>query len=192
VTVIPLTSAVGLLLIFITLHPWLRKNIKQLDWSRIGGVHHETVQEPILLRQPVPYKRMAIALDFSGRDEKLLAESLRFIDKAQTQVTLLHVVESPVARTLGAEGEDLETLTDRQHIEKLTEMMQKAGIKTDWQLGTGDPVSALSAMINELNIEMVVVGSHGHTGVSDLIHGTVISNLRHHIKASVIIIPLSI
>jgi manganese transport protein len=47
-------------------------------------------------------------------------------------------------------------------------------------------------MINELNIEMVVVGSHGHTGVSDLIHGTVISNLRHHIKASVIIIPLSI
>jgi len=191
VTVIPLTSAVGLLLIFITLHPWLRKNIKQLDWPRIGGVHHETTQEPMLLRQPVPYKRMAVALDFSGRDEKLLAESLRFIDKTQTQVTLLHVVESPVARTLGAEGEDLETLTDRQHIEKLAEMMKKTGITTDWRLGTGDPVSALSAMINELNIEMVVVGSHGHTGVSDLIHGTVISNLRHHIKASVMIIPLT-
>jgi hypothetical protein len=38
---------------------------------------------------------------------------------------------------------------------------------------------------------MVVVGSHGHSGVSDLIHGTVISDLRHHIQASVVIIPMS-
>jgi manganese transport protein len=190
VTVIPLLGALGLLLLFVTLHPWLRKKIKQLDWSRIGGVHHETVKEPTLLSQPVPYKKMAVALDFSGRDEKLLTESLRFIDKTQTQVVLLHVVESPVARTLGAEGEDLETLTDRQHIERLAKMMKSAGITADWRLGTGDPVSELSTMINEMNVEMVIVGSHGHTGVSDLIHGTVISNLRHHIKASMMIIPI--
>jgi len=190
VTVVPFTIALGLLLLFITLHPWLRKNIKQLDWSRIGGVHHETIQEPTILKQPVPYKRMAIALDFSGRDEKLLTESLRFINKAHTQVVLLHVVESPVARTLGAEGEDMETLTDRQHIEKLAEIMKKAGIKTEWRLASGDPVSGLAKMINELQSEIVIVGSHGHSGVSDLIHGTVISNLRHHIKASVMIIPM--
>jgi len=190
VTVVPFTMALGLLLIFITLHPWLRKHIKQLDWSRIGGVHHEAIKEPTSLSQPMPYKQMAVALDFSGSDEKLLAESLRFIDKTQTQVVLLHVVESPVARTLGAEGEDLETMTDRQHIEKLTETMKKTGIRTEWRLGTGDPVSELSKMINELDVELVIVGSHGHSGVSDLIHGTVISNLRHHIKASVMIIPI--
>ena len=45
-------------------------------------------------------------------------------------------------------------------------------------------------MINTINADIVVLGSHGHTGVSDLIHGTVISNLRHHVKASVMIIPL--
>ena len=38
--------------------------------------------------------------------------------------------------------------------------------------------------------DAVLVGSHGHSGVSDLIHGTIISNLRHHIKASVIIVPI--
>ena len=190
VTVIPFTIALAILLLYITLHPWLRENIKQIGWPRIGGIHLQTMGASTALRQPAPYKRMAVALDFSGHDEKLLTESLRFVDKNQTEVILLHVTESPVARTLGAEGEDRETLTDRQHIQNLADMMKKAGITTYWRVGMGDPVSALSTMINELKVEMVVVGSHGHTGVSDLIHGTVISNLRHHIKASVMIVPI--
>jgi nucleotide-binding universal stress UspA family protein len=37
---------------------------------------------------------------------------------------------------------------------------------------------------------MVMVGSHGHTGVSDLIYGTVINGLRHHVQASVMIVPM--
>jgi manganese transport protein len=103
---------------------------------------------------------------------------------------LLHVVESPVARTVGAESEDLETLTDRERLENLVELMKNTGISTECRLASGDPVAGLATMINELKSEIVIVGSHGHTGVSDLIHGTVISNLRHHVKASVMIIPI--
>jgi manganese transport protein len=57
-------------------------------------------------------------------------------------------------------------------------------------LGAGEPVKQLAKMINDQNVEMVIVGSHGHTGVSDLIHGTVISDLRHHIRAKLLIVPL--
>lgn len=189
-TVIPLAGAVGLLLLYVTFHPWLRDRISLIGKPKTSGVHQNTTQEPAVLVEPVPYKQVAVALDFSGNDEKLLTESLRFIDKVQTRVVLLHVVESPVARTIGSESEDLETLTDRQRLEKLADTLKKVDVSTDWRLGTGDPVSELSNMINELQVEMVIVGSHGHSGVSDLIHGTVISNLRHHVKASVMIIPI--
>jgi manganese transport protein len=189
-TVIPFTVALGLLLLYVTFHPWLRERIKQLSRPRIGGVHQKTIEEPIVLMEPSPYKRVAVALDFSGNDEKLLMESLRFIDKTQTQVTLLHVVESPVARTVGAESEDRETMTDRERLEKLVALMKSSGVSAEWHLASGDPVAGLASMINELQSEIVVVGSHGHSGVSDLIHGTVISNLRHHVKASVMIIPI--
>ena len=46
-------------------------------------------------------------------------------------------------------------------------------------------------MINELGVELVIVGSHGHSGISDLIHGTVINDLRHHVQASVMIVPIT-
>jgi manganese transport protein len=189
-TVIPFAVAIGSLLLYVTIHPWLRNRIAQIGVPRLAGVHQEVAQILPVLDQPAPYKRVAIALDFSGNEEKLLAESLRFIDKANTQVTLLHVVESPVARSLGSEAEDLETFTDANRLEKLAERMKQSGISTDWQLGAGEPSAELANMINALNAEMVILGSHGHTGVSDLIHGTVISNLRHRVKANVMIVPL--
>jgi manganese transport protein len=190
ITVIPISTAVALLLLYVTVHPWLRNRIALIGSRRPVGVHQEVVLNSPTFAEPEPYKRVAVALDFSGNEEKLLAESLRFIDKAKTQVTLMHVVESPVARSLGNEGEDLETFTDQDRLKKLADMLKEAGISTDWRLGAGEPASELAAMINNLNAEVVIMGSHGHSGVSDLLHGTVISNLRHHVKASVMIIPL--
>ncbi|MBV6451899.1 MAG: Divalent metal cation transporter MntH [Anaerolineales bacterium] len=187
ITVIPLTLGLGLLLLYVILQPWLR----QQSGLRIGSIHRQAALNGVKIQRPAPYKRIAVALDFSGKDEKLLAESLRFVDKAKTKLTLLHVVESPVARRLGTEGEDSETLADRERLETLSQMMRDHQVKTDWQIGSGEPAAELAKMINESNIEMVLVGGHGHSGVSDLIHGTVISDLRHHIKASVVIVPMS-
>jgi len=185
-TAIPLTLLLGLLLLYVIAHPWLDKN-----GFRIGSVHRQAAQTINAIQAPPPYQHVGVALDFSGKDEKLLTESLRFINKTQTKLTLLHVVESPVARRLGAEGEDSETLADRERLEKLTGMMKENRVKTEWQIGSGEPGKELAKMINDSKIEMVVVGGHGHTGVSDLIHGTVISDLRHHIKASVMIVPIN-
>ena len=190
ITVIPFAIAVALLLLYITVHPLLKDRIALIRSRRPAGIHQAVVLSTPTLAEPVPFKRVAVALDFSGNDEKLLAESLRFVDKAQTQVTLMHVVESPVARSYGTEGEDLETFEDQDRLEKLVGLMKSSGISTDWRLGAGEPSSELATMINSMDAEIVVLGSHGHTGVSDLIHGTVISNLRHHVKASVMIIPL--
>jgi manganese transport protein len=190
IIIIPILVMLGVLLLYITFHPWLKNRISIIRMQRPAGVHQEVVVSVPALMKPDPYKRVAVALDFSGHEEKLLAESLRFVDKAQTQVTLMHVVESPVARTLGTEGEDLETFSDQSRLEKLAELLKETGISTDWRLGAGEPSLALATMINTLNADIVVLGSHGHTGVSDLIHGTVISNLRHRVKASVMIVPL--
>ncbi len=188
--VFPLTIALGILLLYITLYPWLEKRLTNIAVPRLGGVHQENAAVSEKVKMPEPYHRIAIALDFSGNDEKLLNESLRFLHKGKTKLVLLHVVESPVARALGTEGEDYEIQEDKNHLETLAGLMRKAGYETSYQLGTGDPTSELARMINKLQVDMVIAGGHGHSGVSDLIHGTVINNLRHQIRASLLIIPI--
>ena len=118
-TIIPFTVALGLLLLYITVHPWLRQRNSRISRLRLEGVHHELTQSARKLVRPQAYNRVAVALDFSGSENKLLQESLRFIDTAKTELWLLHVVESPVARTLGREAEDRETETDQQRLDQL-------------------------------------------------------------------------
>ena len=191
ITIIPFTVALGLLLLYITVHPWLKERNIRIKKLRMDGVHREFAPGAQKLTEPKTYQRVAVALDFSGSEKKLLEESLRFIDKSRTEVWLLHVVESPVARTLGAEAEDRETETDQERLDKIAVIMKKAGVTTQTRLGAGAPVSQLARMINDLKVELVIVGSHGHSGVSDLIHGSVINDLRHHVQANVMIIPIA-
>jgi len=190
VTVVPFTVALASLLLYVSLHPWLGRILPRITWPRRAGVHREHVIPSKKVAMPEPYQRIAIALDFSGNDEKLLTESLRFLHQGQTNLVLLHVTESPVARALGKEGEDYEIQADEAHLNELAEFMQKAGFETEIRLGMGDPVSELARIIKEMKADMVIVGEHGHTGVSDLIHGTVINELRHQIQASLLIIPI--
>jgi manganese transport protein len=188
VTVLPLVGALSLLLLYVTFQPLLRG---RFAWQVQEGVHQEPKVGLAAIVQPKPYQRVAVALDFSGKEEKLLAESLRFVKKGKTELVLLHVVESPVAQRLGTQGEDLEMQVDEKRLQHLAGIMKKAGVRAEWRLGAGNPVSELARMVNELKADALVVGGHGHAGVSDLIHGTVISNLRHHIQASLLIVPMS-
>jgi manganese transport protein len=190
ITVIPLTIGLAGLLLYVTGLPWIRGWLGRTGWRQIVAVHRHAGAPVASLSAMAPFQSVAVALDFSGDDEKLLAETLRLIDKAHTQVYLLHVVESPVARSLGTEGEDLETVQDSQRLKTLADLTTAEGVKTDWRLNSGDPVDGLVKMINELGVDLVVVGSHGHTGVADLVHGMVINNLRHRIKARMMVIPL--
>lgn len=189
-SIFPLTFMLAILLIYIILHPWIGNRMPAMHLSRLTGVHKEQIASSEKVVLPEPYQTVAIALDFSGNQNQLLKESMRFLKKNETKLILLHVVESPVARTIGTQGEDFETQSDQNRLETLTEFMNKAGYKTEWHLGTGDPASELARMVNQLQVDIVIAGSHGHSGVSDLIHGTVINNLRHQIKARMLIVPL--
>lgn len=187
---IPLTLTIGGLLLYVVLHPWLQKQAVKAAWPKLTGVHRGPGLRPAEITLPQPYQRVAVALDFSGSENQLLSESLRVVERGETEVFLLHVVESPVARTLGANADDRETQADQAHLEKLAARMREAGIATQWQLGAGDPASELARMVKELHAELVILGGHGHSGVSDMVFGTVVSHLRHHVAAGLLVVPL--
>jgi manganese transport protein len=110
VTAVPLALALAVLLGYVTFHPWIRR-------ARPIAPAGRTVHGPVAEPQPIPsapaYERVAVALDFGGGEEQLLAVAQRMVTGTATaQVFLLHVVESPVARALGEEAADREVRAD--------------------------------------------------------------------------------
>lgn len=184
-TVLPLTITIGVLLIYITIRPWIRK--LRLPWV---GVHGPAADTDTELPTIEPYRRLGVAIDFSSGSMRLLAEAQRMARNGGTKIFLLHVVESPAAQVMGQEAADQETLSDKGRLEDLTRKLRNMGFDAEWRLGTGNPVSELARIINDLDIDLVILGGHGHSGISDIIHGATVDSLRHQIHASVLVVPL--
>jgi len=191
VTVIPFTVALGLLLLYVVSSPWLRTRLGRIGWPKEAGVHRTPVIPHTAIASLEPYKRVAVALDFSGGEERLLAEALRIARKDQARMFLLHVVESPAARVLGSDAADREAETDQERLEELVELLRESGVDAEWRLGAGEPVAELAEMVNDLKPDLVILGGHGHSGVSDLVHGTTVDRLRHRISTSILTVPLA-
>jgi manganese transport protein len=130
---------------------------------------------------------IAIALDFSNRDEKLIAHALSQGTK-QTRYLLLHIVESASARTFGNVSDDYETRKDTQHMQSYVEQLQALGFNVEGQLGYTNRVKEIVRLVVEHKANMLVMGAHHHTGMFDYLYGETVEKVRHRLKIPVLIV----
>jgi manganese transport protein len=54
------------------------------------------------------------------------------------------------------------------------------------------PAHEIAAAAHDLSPDLVVMASHGHSGIKDLIFGTTINSVRHRVKAPLLIVSKNI
>ncbi|NLH49708.1 MAG: Nramp family divalent metal transporter [Myxococcales bacterium] len=191
VMLILLLTFVALLLVYVTVEPWLPRLLGRRRLA-VGADIHETVMGEIrqieALTESKPFSRVAIALDFSGQLAAILAETLRVLGERRPPLALMHVVESASARFLGKDAADIEMQKDVERLEQYAAELRRLGFAVSTMIGTGKPVPELTRMIAEFGADLVVVGAHGHRFLSDLFFGSTVDQLRHRIKATVLVV----
>ena len=98
------------------------------------------------------------------------------------------MVESAAARYLGINAHDYETEADKNNLEKYQQRLEQMNYKASIQIGFGTPAIEMSKIISEENIDLLVMGAHGHRGFKDLIFGSTVDALRHKIKIPVLVV----
>ena len=88
----------------------------------------------------------------------------------------------------GEKIDDHETLIDEKLLNEYKEMLSEKGFTVAVKLGFGDPSKVIPTIINEANFDILVMGTHGHTGFKDLIFGTTVDKLRHKISIPLLIV----
>jgi manganese transport protein len=171
-----------ILLIYILIHPWTSKTVEK-DITLHGKSHTITNLE-------IPkFRKIAVALDFSPKDEKLLAFAIGQ-GGAESSYILIHVVESASARMLGKQSDDLETRTDQERLNNYQASLEKNDCKSVTRLGYIHRTKEIVRIVKEEGAEMLVIGSHGHTGLKDFIYGETVNTVRHELKIPVLIVNL--
>jgi manganese transport protein len=172
----------GLMLVAI-FYPLIRKKQKKTP----APVHPQAAE----LRQimiPV-YKKIAIALDFSKNDLKLINHAIGQGNE-KTSYVLIHVVESAASRLMEKDTDDLEARADQEHLDAYVQQLKEKNIPATGLLGFNDRAKEIVRIVKDNDADMLVIGAHGHSGLKDLLYGQTIGAVRHELKIPVLVVNL--
>jgi manganese transport protein len=135
------------------------------------------------------YNKIAIAIDFSLNDPKLIAHAIGQANK-KTSFILIHVVESVSATIYGKESDDLETRKDQEELNNYVSQLIAKGFAAEGKLGFKNRAKEIVRIVKESKTDMLVIGAHGHTGLKDLIYGETTDAVRHELSIPVLVVNL--
>jgi nucleotide-binding universal stress UspA family protein len=91
-------------------------------------------------------------------------------------------------------GEGLQTLTEEQQryhhgvVSRAAARLRKAGLHAETLVVYGDPRSILTNLVRSEQANLLVVGSHGRSGLTKLLLGSVASHLVTHSECPVLVV----
>lgn len=75
-----------------------------------------------------------------------------------------------------------------QHVKAIEEELTASGVKVEGRVVDGDPREVLVEAARTTHADLLIVGSHGRTGLSKLFMGSVASHVVTHAPCSVLVV----
>ncbi|HET9623239.1 MAG TPA: universal stress protein [Kofleriaceae bacterium] len=147
-----------------------------------------TIRHHLELR---PFKNVLVPIDFSPRSREAMNLAAEVAQAGGGGITLIHVVELPVAwgelRPFDVDRE----LSHRAVAELKTwadELAGKTAVAVSTRVCVGNPGHQLLDVLgSELAFDLVVIGSHGRTGLARLALGSVAEKIIRHAPCAVLV-----
>ncbi|HED07898.1 MAG TPA: iron/manganese transporter, partial [Ignavibacteria bacterium] len=178
---VPIAVFSFFILAYITVSPLLKKKVTEKV-----KLPHGRPKELIDLTSPL-YERIAVAVDFSDTDADTIKNAIAQGGK-NAEYILIHIVETAGARIFGKEINDFETGADEQYIKEYADRLKREGYNVIWQLGYGTPKKSIPEVVKNHNVDLLVMGAHGHKLVKDILFGTTVDAVRHKVKIPILVV----
>jgi len=122
----------------------------------------------------IPKQRVVVPFDFSDQSIRAVDTALEMVDHP-TNVSVVHVLPELVPTEPGVIWTTIDDKDRQQHAEeairaRLSEAMHE-GIQV--QVEIGDPGHAIADYAENISADLIVMPSHGRTGLSRLLIGSV-------------------
>lgn len=181
-TVVPLAIGFAMLLLYIIFKPFFSR--PKADIYNHSPHNMQLKVGAAAIREK---KNIAVSVDFSSADEGALNHAFSLGGEEATY-TLIHVVETVGAMMYGDSIEDHETSVDEKLLAQYKEILLLKGYRAKTHLAFGEPAKMIPKIVSEGGFDLLVMGTHGHTGFKDLVFGTTVDKVRHRIKIPLYII----
>jgi nucleotide-binding universal stress UspA family protein len=137
-------------------------------------------------------KHILVPVDFSQCSLKALRYAVAFARQFKASITLLYVVQQyylPGDFTGGLDYAALEKEIEENSAKELESIAAKqVGKKAPWKvlLRMGRPVDQIIRVADELNADLIILATHGHSGLKHVVLGSTAENVVRHAPCPVL------
>src|SRR5262249_23480151 len=160
--------ALGALLLWMTFRPERelrpQKIVSGTDVAKIASALSRNI------------RRVGVALAAENEDAPMLAEAIALSRTHGAEIFLLHIVEGVGGQYQGNRADDEEVRHDEQY---LRDMKERLHTELDGSvpiihtvLGYGNVRREIVRLSKQYEIDLLVMGGHGHGTISDILRGT--------------------
>lgn len=139
------------------------------------------------------FETILVAIDFSAHSQRALDRALGLAAQDGAQLHLVHAVELPaVPLAYGYEVPSSYLTSAREAAHELLEEAVKGaaakGVDAQHHLCGAPAEMGIVAVASEIDADLLVVGTHGHTGLKHLALGSVAERVLRRAPCSVLVV----
>ncbi len=140
----------------------------------------------------IKIRRILCPVDFSDASRNAVRYAHEFAKGMGSTLVLLNVVEPrPMAVDMSLSyvplEEDLEKAA-REDLDEIITAEREKGVEVQAEVQIGTPAEVILEKAAELGVNLVILGSHGKTGLSRLLMGSVAESVVRKAKCPVLIV----
>jgi universal stress protein A len=142
-------------------------------------------------------RSILLPTDFSECANYALSYAASFARQAGASILCVHVIE-PVVPTVGYTGmaeplpiadisDQLEDSAERE-LPKIAECEECQGLEVEEVIAHGDAASEIVRVARERGVDLIVISSHGRTGLGRLLFGSTTESVVRHAPCPVLVV----
>ena len=140
-------------------------------------------------------RKVLVATDFSEGSNEAIERAIEMAKPSAAEVEILHVVELAEEFPMGvlyfnADYGSLYASVDLE-LARGADRFRKAGLACTTKIVEGSASTAIAARGEEIGADLIVVGTHGRTGLAHAMLGTVAERVVRRASCPVLTVPFS-
>ncbi len=142
------------------------------------------------------YKKILVPLDGSTLAELALANAVLIAASSQlTELVIIYVVKPFkdlahwVSDDIAQKMEQEAVRVAQKYLDQTVEKLTIKGITAEGVIAKGEPAEVIREYTVKTGVDLIVMGTHGRTGFSRLMFGSVASAVIHNSLMPVLLVP---
>ncbi|MBI5058722.1 Nramp family divalent metal transporter [candidate division KSB1 bacterium] len=179
VLVLLIAAGLAVLLLYLAMVPILRRTRKRAE--ALPTFHLEAVPEAV-------YRRVGVAIEVSATDAKLVRQGVAMAKRYDSELALIHVMDGLGPRFWREQSSDHEVVGDEAYMANLRDEVAKLGVNVRVVLGYGNPPDEIVRIVHDEDIDLLIMGTHGHRFTQDILFGATATRVRHRVQVPVFMV----